>query len=150
MPSGLPARAVQNVACSADMQSIVVKANKSPVTVQVDGMPERFAQNVYDLSSSVSTQPDTSTLSNLATPQNMAIAGGAVLAAVAAKWILDTPSRAYKDGENVVGDEYNDWTDEGVLEYYWGEHIHLGYYTKEEQAKDYKKKDFIEVLTALL
>jgi 2-polyprenyl-3-methyl-5-hydroxy-6-metoxy-1,4-benzoquinol methylase len=31
---------------------------------------------------------------------------------------------------------------EGVLERYWGEHIHLGYYTDEERRKGYKKKDF--------
>jgi 2-polyprenyl-3-methyl-5-hydroxy-6-metoxy-1,4-benzoquinol methylase len=31
---------------------------------------------------------------------------------------------------------------EGLVEYYWGEHIHLGYYTEEERAKGYKKKDF--------
>jgi len=31
---------------------------------------------------------------------------------------------------------------DGILEYYWGEHIHLGYYTKEERAQGYKKKDF--------
>ena len=42
------------------------------------------------------------------------------------KKVFDTPSRAYKEN---VGDEYDSWTDDGVLEYYWGEHIHLGYYT---------------------
>ena len=31
---------------------------------------------------------------------------------------------------------------DGILEYYWGEHIHLGYYTQEERARGYKKKDF--------
>lgn len=31
---------------------------------------------------------------------------------------------------------------EGILEYYWGEHIHLGYYTEAERAIGYKKKDF--------
>jgi MPBQ/MSBQ methyltransferase len=31
-----------------------------------------------------------------------------------------------------------------VLEYYWGEHIHLGYYSDEELAAGYKKKDFIQ------
>ncbi len=44
----------------------------------------------------------------------------------AIKKIFDTPSRTYKEN---VGDEYDSWTDDGVLEYYWGEHIHLGYYT---------------------
>lgn len=71
---------------------------------------------------------------------------GLILAALALggygiKTVLDTPSRAY-DGN--VGDEYDSWTDEGVLEYYWGEHIHLGYYTPEEREAGYKKKDFIE------
>lgn len=31
---------------------------------------------------------------------------------------------------------------EGVLEHYWGEHIHLGYYSEEERKKGYLKKDF--------
>lgn len=31
---------------------------------------------------------------------------------------------------------------EGILEYYWGEHIHLGYYSEEERRRGYKKKDF--------
>ena len=31
---------------------------------------------------------------------------------------------------------------EGILEHYWGEHIHLGYYSAEERAQGYKKKDF--------
>ena len=31
---------------------------------------------------------------------------------------------------------------EGILEYYWGEHIHLGYYSAAERAAGYKKKDF--------
>lgn len=73
-----------------------------------------------------------------------AIAAGLVVAAAGTKYILDTPSRKYQPGENTVGKEYNDWTDEGVLEYYWGEHIHLGYYTDEELAAGYKNKDFID------
>lgn len=75
-------------------------------------------------------------------PMAMAV-GGAIAAAGAVKYIFDTPSRTYQLGENTVGKEYNDWTDEGILEYYWGEHIHLGYYTDEELAAGYKKKDFI-------
>ena len=57
------------------------------------------------------------------------------LAAVTIKKILDTPSRAYVDGANTVGSEYDAWTEEGILEYYWGEHIHLGWYTDEDMAK---------------
>ena len=71
------------------------------------------------------------------------------------KNLLDTPSRAYvrgPDGASVgtVGEEYDAWTEEGILEYYWGEHIHLGYYTDEDMAKGAgtlagcNVKDFIE------
>jgi MPBQ/MSBQ methyltransferase len=61
-------------------------------------------------------------------------------AGVVVKHLLDTPSRAYvqgPDGASVgtVGEEYDAWTEEGILEYYWGEHIHLGYYTDEDMAK---------------
>ena len=31
---------------------------------------------------------------------------------------------------------------EGILEHYWGEHIHLGYYTPEERQRGYLRKDF--------
>jgi hypothetical protein len=48
----------------------------------------------------------------------------------ATKLILDTPSRKYT-GKETVGKEYDAWTDDGVLEHYWGEHIHLGYYSEE-------------------
>ena len=77
-------------------------------------------------------------------PLVMAAGATAALAtiALAAKKILDTPSREYVAGADTVGNEYDAWTEEGVLEYYWGEHIHLGYYTDEERAAGYKKKDF--------
>ena len=86
--------------------------------------------------------------------------GGALLAGWGVKRVLDTPSRAYSENVGQVraeerghgrgaarrrsrrgrhastaaaaaAQEYDAWTEEGVLEYYWGEHIHLGYYTKE-------------------
>ena len=55
---------------------------------------------------------------------------------LALKRVFDTPSRAYDAN---VGDVYDDWTNEGVLEYFWGEHIHLGYYNGEEQQKAWKQ-----------
>lgn len=72
----------------------------------------------------------------------------AVIAATAAvgtaciKLVLDKPSRKYENGS--VAKEYDAWTQDGILEYYWGEHIHLGYYTDEEMKDGYKKKDFIQ------
>eukprot|EP00957_Ditylum_brightwellii_P084025 6387774-Ditylum_brightwellii.AAC.1 len=70
-----------------------------------------------------------------------AIAATAV-ATAGVKLVLDRPSRTY--GEGTVAKEYDSWTQDGILEYYWGEHIHLGYYTKEEMEAGYKKKNFIE------
>ncbi|KAK9836067.1 hypothetical protein WJX84_001705, partial [Apatococcus fuscideae] len=52
------------------------------------------------------------------------------------KRVFDTPSRAY---DTNVGEVYDDWTDEGVLEYFWGEHIHLGHYNSQEQQKAWKQ-----------
>lgn len=63
------------------------------------------------------------------------------------KWLqhlIWTPSRTYDASKNTVGTEYDAWTAEGILEYYWGEHIHLGYYTEKERIAGYKKKNFIE------
>lgn len=58
--------------------------------------------------------------------------------------ILWKPSRTYDRDANSVGREYDAWTTEGILEEYWGEHIHLGYYSPEEMAAGYKKKNFIQ------
>jgi len=75
----------------------------------------------------------------------------AVLAAAfvaLATWIvrrLNTPSRVYDREANSVGREYDAWTSEGVLEYYWGEHIHLGWYAEgQRKGPLYGGKDFIE------
>eukprot|EP00962_Isochrysis_galbana_P054492 scaffold26069_cov118-Isochrysis_galbana.AAC.1 len=85
------------------------------------------------------------------------VAVGAVVVALATVLILwlvrlfNTPSRSYQDGEresggiNSVGKEYDAWTSEGILEYYWGEHIHLGYYQEgQRKAPFYGGKNFIE------
>lgn len=57
---------------------------------------------------------------------------------------LWNPSRKYNREANSVGKEYDAWTSEGILEYYWGEHIHLGYYNEKEREKGYLKKNFIQ------
>lgn len=69
------------------------------------------------------------------------VAGGLLLAGMGIKRVFDTPSRTYDQN---VGQEYDAWTEEGVLEYYWGEHIHLGHYSEQERAAGYTKKSFIQ------
>jgi MPBQ/MSBQ methyltransferase len=62
------------------------------------------------------------------------VVAGIMLAAVAAAatWLLNRPSRTFTEAGigGTVGNEYDAWTEEGILEYYWGEHIHLGYYNE--------------------
>ena len=43
-----------------------------------------------------------------------------------------------------MANEYDAWTDDGILEHYWGEHIHLGWYSPQEMKEGYKKKNFIQ------
>ena len=72
------------------------------------------------------------------------LAGAALVFAWIAR-VLNTPSRVYDREANTVGREYDAWTSEGILEYYWGEHIHLGYYGEDERrAPFYGGKDFVE------
>ena len=74
----------------------------------------------------------------------------AVVAVVAGARVLNTPSRVYDREQNTVGREYDAWTSEGILEYYWGEHIHLGYYGEDERrAPFYGGKDFVRPSTTL-
>mmetsp|Transcript_1026 Transcript_1026/g.2408 ORF Transcript_1026/g.2408 Transcript_1026/m.2408 type:complete len:400 (+) Transcript_1026:99-1298(+) len=88
----------------------------------------------------------TSILTKLSTtakqhPVATAVTTGAILTTATIKY-LDKPSRTYSEGS--VAREYDAWTQDGILEYYWGEHIHLGYYNEEEMEAGYKKKDFIQ------
>ena len=82
------------------------------------------------------------TVKNIGVPATTAVVAGAAIGAIGVKTILDRPSRKYQDGS--VAREYDAWTQDGILEYYWGEHIHLGYYNQEEMEAGYKKKDFIQ------
>jgi MPBQ/MSBQ methyltransferase len=54
----------------------------------------------------------------LLSPTTALAAGGVLAAAFAAKAIFGKPARAYEPGS--VGREYDAWTREGILEYYWG------------------------------
>jgi MPBQ/MSBQ methyltransferase len=55
---------------------------------------------------------------------------------------LRTPSRPFHSTES-VGNEYDKWAQAGILEHYWGEHIHLGYYSKANREWFNPKGSFI-------
>lgn len=52
--------------------------------------------------------------------------------------------RKYESTESVVN-FYDEWTEDRILEFYWGEHIHLGHYGSPVQRKDFlvAKADFV-------
>jgi hypothetical protein len=59
-------------------------------------------------------------LALLAAPAQPFMVGGVLAAIVAAAWYwLAVPSRTYVEGDGTVGKEYDAWTEEGILEYYW-------------------------------
>lgn len=61
---------------------------------------------------------------------------GVVIYAIAA--------RPYQSAESVAR-SYDEWTEDGILEFYWGDHIHLGHYDSPAQPKDFRaaKVDFV-------
>ncbi|MCY6491045.1 methyltransferase domain-containing protein [Leptolyngbya sp. GGD] len=56
---------------------------------------------------------------------------------------LITPRR-YQSSDSVAT-SYDAWTEDGILEFYWGEHIHLGHYGVPPRRKDFlvAKSDFV-------
>lgn len=66
-----------------------------------------------------------------------------VLALIGSALYLFLP-RKYQSAESVAT-SYDDWTNDGILEFYWGEHIHLGHYGSPPQRKDFlqAKEDFV-------
>ncbi|KAG5190502.1 MPBQ/MSBQ transferase [Tribonema minus] len=74
-----------------------------------------------------------------------AIAVAATTAVVlVVKALLDKPSRPYDREANTVGNEYDAWCEDGILEQVWGEHIHLGYYDTDERKRGSFRKDIIQ------
>jgi MPBQ/MSBQ methyltransferase len=53
-------------------------------------------------------------------------------------------ARRYQSSDSVAH-SYDEWTEDGILEFYWGEHIHLGHYGSPPQHKDFlrAKSDFV-------
>ncbi len=53
-------------------------------------------------------------------------------------------ARRYQSSDSVAS-SYDQWTEDGILEFYWGEHIHLGHYGSPPRSKDFlkAKTDFV-------
>lgn len=53
-------------------------------------------------------------------------------------------ARRYQSPDSVAN-SYDDWTNDGILEFYWGDHIHLGHYGSPPRKKDFRKakEDFV-------
>jgi MPBQ/MSBQ methyltransferase len=67
----------------------------------------------------------------------LALTGGAIALYLAS-------ARKYQSSDSVAS-SYDEWTEDGILEYYWGEHIHLGHYGSPPRRKDFiaAKIDFV-------
>jgi MPBQ/MSBQ methyltransferase len=67
-----------------------------------------------------------------------------VAIAIAVAFYLFTPRR-YQSSDSVAN-SYDNWTEDGILEFYWGEHIHLGHYGSPPKRKDFlaAKADFVQ------
>ncbi|MDV3351775.1 methyltransferase domain-containing protein [Leptolyngbyaceae cyanobacterium CCMR0082] len=58
-------------------------------------------------------------------------------------------ARRYQSSDSVAN-SYDQWTEDGILEFYWGEHIHLGHYGSPARSKDFlkAKADFVHEMVA--
>lgn len=58
-------------------------------------------------------------------------------------------ARRYQSSDTVAN-SYDQWTEDGILEYYWGEHIHLGHYGSPPRQKDFiaAKIDFVHEMVS--
>lgn len=111
-------------------------------TTKTNTNNKRFTTAVVGVGVGSSSTSSTQ-LSMVASPQTLVPKLAVKVAAIAlstalagtgfVKLFLDKPSRTY--GSGTVGKEYDEWTEEGILEYYWGEHIHLGYYGPDVKHK---------------
>ncbi len=72
------------------------------------------------------------------------ILGGAIAITIAALALYLTTTRRYESSASVAT-SYDEWTEDGILEFYWGEHIHLGHYGAPPRKKDFlaAKADFV-------
>ena len=62
-------------------------------------------------------------------------------------FIWSKKDRKYKSSRTVAS-SYDNWTEYGLLEKLWGDHVHLGFYEDSSSRKDFKqaKIDFVHEL----
>lgn len=77
-------------------------------------------------------------------PLSYSLIGAFVVFVAIAIALYLSSARRYQSA-NTVATSYDQWTEDGILEYYWGEHIHLGHYGSPPQPKDFleAKADFV-------
>ncbi|HTX71264.1 MAG TPA: methyltransferase domain-containing protein, partial [Rectinemataceae bacterium] len=68
-----------------------------------------------------------------------------LLAILMGGFILYLVTARRYESAGTVARSYDDWTADGILEFYWGEHIHLGHYGSPPRRKDFlsAKVDFV-------
>lgn len=68
-----------------------------------------------------------------------------ILLLIVAGIILYLLSARRYQSANSVANAYDQWTEDGILEFYWGEHIHLGHYGDPPRQKNFlqAKSDFV-------
>jgi MPBQ/MSBQ methyltransferase len=73
-----------------------------------------------------------------------AVVGTLLLGLTAGILLYLFTARRYQSADSVAN-SYDEWTDDGILEFYWGEHIHLGHYGSPPKRKDFlaAKADFV-------
>jgi MPBQ/MSBQ methyltransferase len=144
----LSARATTNTTSGASSSPIVPEAiatTRAPADLlrQLQQQQQQRLATTNNPVATIAAAPSAPTTTPPLDPATLGAAGAGAAAAVALalaiKRVYDTPSRAY---DRNVGDEYDAWTEEGILEHYWGEHIHLGYYTDDELQKGWWRADF--------
>eukprot|EP00565_Helicotheca_tamesis_P007556 CAMPEP_0185731034 /NCGR_PEP_ID=MMETSP1171-20130828/11685_1 /TAXON_ID=374046 /ORGANISM="Helicotheca tamensis, Strain CCMP826" /LENGTH=392 /DNA_ID=CAMNT_0028400203 /DNA_START=48 /DNA_END=1226 /DNA_ORIENTATION=- len=131
---------LQGFVPSPNAQTFVKSSTNVAKTISIEG--SRGGRQSTQLSMGVKTAIVKAADKVGLPPVATAAIAAAAVGTAGVKFVLDRPSRTY--GEGTVAKEYDSWTQDGILEYYWGEHIHLGYYNDEEMEAGYKKKDFIE------
>ena len=113
--------------------------------------PRRFMDGTP--ASSLSLSSSALRMSTLRTAAMATTAVATVAGTAFVKLVLDRPSRTYNNetvNENTVAQEYDAWADDGILEYYWGEHIHLGYYSKQDIERGIRKRTLFKQSMILL